>query len=888
LKLNTKILINFGPFILMVVLGVFILNYVVIEKSLRDTAQKELQKTVDSVHLSTETLLNTAIENYLRGITEKNIDVIQQFYNAVQQGKMSEKEAKDAIQNITGAQKVGESGYFVAIRQKDERIFLAIHPFQRQVDCTNTTGCPKWMSLKNGYVEYDWKNPTDNTFRKKVSYLNEFKPWNWVVGATSYKDELTDLVQTKDLKRLIKPIKILERGYFYVFDDKYQMLIHPELEDTNAKDVQDENGIYILKELMKIKNGSMTYRFRKPSEPQAADRYAHVRKLEEFNWYIAATGYVEDVEKPIERLMSFTYAALVFSALILFVQVLFFSRSITRPLIAIVEGITQFYKKKTPFRMESKSVMEIDTLGQAFADMTKELLSTMDELNISEREKSKALVFLDNILNSMPSLLIGVDEQGRVSQWNSEAEKRTSISSKEAIGQKVADVFPLLHNKMEKIIASINERRLITGSRIVHEKDGIKTYEDMTIFPLVAEGLEGAVVRLDDVTEKVRLEETVLHSQKMESIGTMAGGIAHDFNNILSIIIGYAELGKSQTHDPQKMDRNVDEILQASMRARDLVKQIPTFSRQSEYEKKALQISPIIKEALKMIRSTFPTSIEIKQNINSQGLILADPTKIHQVMMNLCTNAFHAMEESEGTLSVSLHDIQVDEYSSIAGMDIYPGEYVCLEISDTGHGIDKQTRPHIFDPYFSTKTQDKGSGLGLAVVHGIISEHNGYINVISEIGRGTTFQIFLPFTEDDNVTPQINHADNPVVEGIEKIMLVDDEEQILAMNQARLEELGYQVTTFNRGQAALDHFKTDPQAFDLLITDMAMPGLTGAKLASGVLEIRPEIPIILCTGYSDQISRDQAHAMGIKAYLNKPLTLDVLLRAMREVLGDQT
>jgi PAS domain S-box-containing protein len=385
--------------------------------------------------------------------------------------------------------------------------------------------------------------------------------------------------------------------------------------------------------------------------------------------------------------------------------------------------------------------------------------------------------------------------------------------------------------------------------------------------------------------EKTKLQSQLQHVQKMESIGTLAGGIAHDFNNMLGIIVGNTELAMDDVPEWNPARHKLEEIGIASMRARDVVKQILAFSRQSPQEMKPVSISPIIKESLKLLRSSIPTTIKIHQNISSESdTIRADPTQINQILINLCTNAAHAMGEKGGVLEVSLKNIELDECSTIHYHDLSPGKYVRLTVSDTGHGIEPKILERIFDPYFTTKKVGEGSGMGLSVVHGIVKSHGGYFLVDSELGKGTTFQVFFPYIES-KLEPEIEITVE-IPRGKERILFVDDEKAMVDAIQPMIERLGYKVTSRTSSIEALKAFRANPDRFDLVITDFTMPNMTGMELAKELLKLRSDILIILCTGYSEHINEAKAKGSGIRAFLTKPVVLGEIAKTIRKVLDD--
>jgi signal transduction histidine kinase len=391
--------------------------------------------------------------------------------------------------------------------------------------------------------------------------------------------------------------------------------------------------------------------------------------------------------------------------------------------------------------------------------------------------------------------------------------------------------------------------------------------------------------QLQTEKEKKELEARLTQAQKMESMGTLAGGIAHDFNNILSAIIGYTELAADDIQHSEKAMGHLRQVLKSSDRARELVKQILTFSRMTETEYSPIAIRTVVKESLKLLRSVIPSTIDIRQDLSATGLVMSDPTQIHQILMNLCTNAAHAMDESGGLLAVSLDAVTFATPTIFHDFKLPPGPYLKLSIRDTGMGISPAIMEKIFEPYFTTKEQGRGTGLGLSVIHGIIKSHNGAITCSSTVNEGTTFEVFLPEIESET-SKTIPKPSGPMPEGNERILCVDDEKILTQMATRMLSSRGYSVVSKNNSLDALQLFREDPQRFDLVITDMTMPGITGERLAREIMAIRGDIPVIICTGYSEHISEIKAKDMGIKAFIFKPLDMRTLIETVRNVLDE--
>ena len=427
----------------------------------------------------------------------------------------------------------------------------------------------------------------------------------------------------------------------------------------------------------------------------------------------------------------------------------------------------------------------------------------------------------------------------------------------------------------------IQER--LSGQIVLANNTGDYSENDLKAVEQIGELYALAIQRHRNETEKKIMQEQMLQMQKMEAIGTLAGGIAHDFNNILQPIMGYANMALRNIAESEKNHKYVSSILTASKRAKELVQQILTFARKSNQELQPVEIQLITKEAIKLLRSSLPATIEIKQQISrNSGMVMADPIKIHQIVMNLTTNAFHAMQERGGIMVVKLEAVELNT-EDIGKDSLIPGKYIRLTVSDTGVGMNHEVLEKIFDPYYTTKGQSRGTGLGLSVVAGIVASYGGRIKVSSEPGRGSDFDVFLPQIVDER-EPPTEKISETAISGHETILLVDDEPVIAELEEGMLRALGYQIIKKISSLEALDVFSSQPDRFDLVITDMTMPSMTGVELARQMLTIQPNLPIILCTGFSELINDEKAKAMGIKKLLMKPISQNQLGIAIREVL----
>ncbi|MGD8447631.1 MAG: response regulator [Desulfobacterales bacterium] len=573
-------------------------------------------------------------------------------------------------------------------------------------------------------------------------------------------------------------------------------------------------------------------------------------------------------------------------------------KKITEPLESMAEQALKISQKPSSFFLHEKEIryVEFQKLAQGFNQVLRSLLEAQEELKRQTQKKLDASEELyRRTLEAAPdSITISRLKDGCFQQVNQAFSKMTGYSLGEALGKTSFDLN-LYNNPLDRehLIKEIHEKGEVNGLEIQFRKKDGTVLDTLLSVRTIQFGEEECMIAVaSDITElkraqeeKKKLETQLQHAQKMEAIGTLAGGVAHDFNNLLGIITGNVELALDTVLESNPARFNLDEIRTASWRARDVVRQLLSFARKTAFERKPIKIIPIIRESIQLLRATIPTNIEIRQHItNANDTVLADQTQIQQVLINLITNAYHALVETGGIIEIGIQEIVLKANSFSSTFDLIPGKYLKIAVSDTGQGIAPNVIDRIFDPYFTTKGVGKGSGMGLSVVHGIIKSHNGAISVKSKIGEGTTFIILLPVIEKEAV----EHAE-PVKmfpTGSENILFVDDEEAMTHVGRNRLEGLGYHVETRTNPVEALELFHRNHDQFDLVITDMTMPQMTGDRLVKEILKIRPDMPTILCTGFSENIDEEKAKEIGVCQYIEKPFNRSVLASTVRKALDE--
>ena len=613
------------------------------------------------------------------------------------------------------------------------------------------------------------------------------------------------------------------------------------------------------------------------------------------NWALIAEINTKEAFETVEhfKILALTLGFVTLSVIILVSFLM--ARHFARPLARLTEAAEQVRIKNFDISVEVQSNDEFELLADAFNSMVTEIRDYSSDLEQKIDLLKKADADLRNSWEQIKYLAdaaweaIIIHEDGILIQANQQFYELFGYEPEELSGRPLVPIL-IPPDSMEFVNSQMRSGNLGPYEAIGLKKTGEKFPMEVRIKQIEFQGRPVRVVAVRDISERIRaevervkLETQLRQAHKMEAIGTLAGGIAHDFNNILSGIIGFTELSVLDVPRDSLIRQNLQQVLKAAARAKGLIQQILTFSRRTEQERLPMEIAPIVKESVDLIRSSIPSTIEIKADLNTKpALILADSTQISQVVMNLCTNAADSMRDTGGLLEIKLTEIEFDEDAIAQFPGLRPGKHQELTISDSGGGIDQEIISRIFDPFFTTKDHGKGTGMGLAVVHGIVKVHDGAIHVYSAPGRGATFKVYFPVV-DTVLKTEVEPGEKPPT-GTESILFIDDEEMLVSIGLAMLQKLGYQVVGKTDPAEALEEFKARPNNYDLVITDLTMPKMTGDRLARAILGIRPDMPIILCTGYSEKIDEKEAKDLGIREFILKPVTLGLLARTIRKVL----
>lgn len=718
------------------------------------------------------------------------------------------------------------------------------------------------------------------------------------------------------LSQFIGKLRVGKTGLAFIINQNENVIAFPDVSRLRYQE-QDNNNAIRLPKLEELENPVCSLAFeavrdklevvrsQKNSVPafasfEAGDKTYYTMftrvQAEKIFWmvgvYIPEEDYLGAILENQRETLLLTLAASVLATIF----GLFVARRIIRPVSSLDRQARRIKANDWSSRPRIHTMFtEIQRTADSFYEMKNAIMNYEKEL----REKEAIHRAITETANEA---IITVDGGGRVAFWNSAASGMFGFTAKEAVGSQIKTLSSFQHRRDDADVTLYTLFKDIdffapqkNVELMIRARDGKEVPAEFSMVGITLDRKRYAIAVIRDISarrkserEKLVVWQQLQQAQKMEAIGTLAGGIAHDFNNILSGIIGHAELLQLGLPGQETAQKHVDGIISAGERARDLVRQILAFSFQENQKFTRVDLPGILHEACNLMASSLPKSITIVRNIdNGCPPVSADSTQIHQVALNLMTNAFHAMEEAGGTLTVALNCREMVEDELLEEMALTPGQYLIYSVSDTGVGISPETMDRIFDPYFTTKPEGKGTGLGLAVIKGILENHGGGIHVESFPGRGSRFQVFLPAARKGKPPVAAGSGPARVRKGSEQILLVDDQKSVINVERQILELLGYRVTSRLSGNAALESFTEAPDRFDLVVTDMNMPGMNGDVLAGELLKLRPGLPLILLTGYSESIGREKALELGFRDLLMKPVRLKELSAAIRQILDYQ-
>jgi len=745
-----------------------------------------------------------------------------------------------------------------------------------------------------GFCNYEWTRPgIEGDNHPKIAFVKYFEPLDAFIGTGEYYENIEGAVKTEVLDRL-DTITFVDGGYVFAgtFDG---ISLSGPAKGRNMIDIEDSNGVKIVQELIQRarEGGGFVQYVLPPLEEhlESAPKLSYTVPVKEWDWYIGAGKYISDIDAVIEEQRVAQQRSLLLNLLTIIGLALLLTCVVTFVSIKFRNHISVCFRTLTDFFHQAhQGVPELDPAEMRYAEfsrLVREASLLVEEREAIQRALIKSKDNYQQLVDTMEEGLILVDQSENIIFSNNSADRILGVTEGSLTGANLnqymdADSFSLVQSKTSHRAQGETDSYELT----ITQPGGNHRRIQISVCPQFNEDKKfiGSLGTFHDVTDQRNLEQRVRQSQKMEAIGTLAGGIAHDFNNILFAILGYSHMIKDGVENTSREAEFSDEIIRAANRAADLVRQILSFAKQTTVTPSSIDLTQVISEVCRLIRATVPANIEIRKELGAQdAFVSGDAGQLHQVLMNLCTNACQAMSGGDGKLTVSTSRVEVSTEDA-PGLNLpAPGSYVEMKVEDTGGGITREDLDRIFDPFFSTKEPGEGTGLGLSVVHGIITGMNGTISASSQLGAGSTFTILLP-VGDQADTPVDRQEASVDFKGSGRILIVDDESSIVRLWDRILQAHGFETEYFTESTKAQTAFLADPGRFDLVITDQDMPGLTGGQMAAAMLAVNPAAKIILCTGYSSVFNKEDADTLGIAEYLIKPVSKNDMLRAVQSAL----
>jgi PAS domain S-box-containing protein len=750
LRIRYKLLVSYATvFILSMSLGSYII-YTFVRQTIEAGIESELENSTNTILNMVRTAANVSIRNHLRAVAEKNREIAQAIYERWQAGEIGETEAKARASRVMLSQTIGKTGYIYCI---DSFGKVLIHPEQALLgaDISRFDFVREQKARKMGYLEYDWQNPGEDHPRPKALYMTYFEPWDWIISASSYRSEFRQLIDVTDFEEGILSLSFGQTGYSYIMDSKGNLILHPALEG-NYFNAQDRKGHHFIQEICRRKSGKITYPWENPGENTPREKLVIFNYIPEFDWIVASSSYLDEFYAPLKMVRSLIVATVVIFMLLVLPITLRLSSSITQPLRELMQQFSRGAKGDITVRMQRRSDDEIGHLARYFNTF-------MERLEASS-------IRLQNIIDAMPSILVGVDRSGRVTQWNREAERVTRLTSEAALGRPVAEVLPHLQENSDQIRPALEKRLATVLEKVVFEDAGRLTYVNIMIYPLTVDPEAGAVIRVDDITDRVRMENTMVQTEKMMSVGGLAAGMAHEINNPLGGILQSlqnihrrlsTELSANQSEaaacgtrleaihrylERRRVLSFLDGIRVSGERASRIVQNMLSFSRRSEAHKAPVSLARLLDKSVELAAHDYDLRKKydfrhiriVREYDGDLPEVPCVATEIEQVVLNLLRNAAQAMTE---TMGARPPEIVLTTRRHL--------DQALVSIADNGPGIPADRRLRVFEPFFTTKDVGIGTGLGLSVSYFIItSHHGGQLSVESETGRGSRFTIRLP------------------------------------------------------------------------------------------------------------------------------------------------
>ena len=883
--------------------------------------QKQMELQKERVHFvqhmigSERRRLNERVNNLAYQRTLEGYSIIAGFHQHISRRFAPEQVAellKDALREVRFSD--GQGSFFILASDGTLLLYSAdpalegvrlqsLEELQKQ---KAGEGAGSFASTKDGEIYHlAWQDSDDGKGSGKVAYVKYFAPLDWLVGVAECIEDLTADLQESLVER-IEEMRFEDDSYIFIGNYRGISQSYPA-KGRDMFEIEDSNGLKIVQELIRLaREGGGYLRYVMPplKGERPEPKISYVTAISEWNWYIGTGDFVADLDQELVAMLEERKAAVqnkmgvIITVLILLLLVGWYvSRRLGRQVSVSFEKFQEFFDRAAtaaiPLDLDKQKFSEFHALAQS----ANKMVDDRQKAEIVLRAQELKFRTLFEHVSDYALVLQMCDKQMIIVDLSPSACDYHGYQRAELIGQPIS----VLDSEVKAILPD-DPRILLLEQGETLSFEAMHRRKDGSMFPvetLIREvEIEGQTLLFSierDLTERKKtekqqaeLEEQLRQKYKMEAVGLMAGGIAHNFNNSLAIVLGNLEMAQRKFADPERIRQYLENARTAVLRSRDLVNQIMTYSRKGVHDRHTVHLPLILDETLKLLRSTSPATIELSGSLaldDETMVISADPGRIQEALINLYTNAVHAIDE-QGEIRISLRSVALTAQDIPARYECSPGRYARLSVRDNGCGIPAEVLEKIFDPFFTTKEVNIGTGMGLSTVQGIVEQHAGLIKVKSTPGEGTEFELYFPLTEKAEENSQAILSDPP--HGTEKVLFVDDEAMLIDIAGQMLTDLGYEIVATTEGRQALEMIRKNPARFDLVITDQTMPGMTGKELSHEIMQINPQLPVILCTGYSSKISERDIGQDGIRAYCTKPLQLAELSVVIRQVLGHKT
>ncbi len=894
-SIRSKLLAGYGIVFVLIILTASLSTHYLVRGIIEAGIENELKNSTSTILTMVRASADISIRNYLRAIAWRNKDIAEYFYQQYQAGTLTEEEAKQQARSVLLSQKIGKTGYIYCVDSKG----VAVVHKDKGVEGHNfiyRAFVQEQIKRKQGYLTYYWRNPEEPTPRPKALYMTYFEPWDWIISVSSYREEFAGLVNVDDFRESILNLRFGKTGYSFIVDGKANIVIHPSYKGS-VYDLEDEALRSAGLKIVKQKNGKIVYDWQNPDEAGSRKKIVILNHIPELDWIVASSGYLDEFYEPLDRIRNTIIMIACVAMAVMLAITLWISSSITNPLQRLMRHFDTGATGDFTVRMEESSRDEIGRLGHYFNTFMRDLQQYSDTLRNEiqgHRKSEEALKQSEERFRSLtenaPDVIASMSPDGYITYVNPAVEAVLGYAREEIIGKE----FLYLVRKEDtkdylRIFKKIREDReslLDYNGALVH-KDGTLRYFIICGTPTIDDlgkvtGIEGI---LKDITERIELESHIQQIQRIEAVGTLAGGIAHDFNNILTAIRGSLDLCLLTTPETSPMRRSLKLIENAAVRASDLTRQLLLFSRKQPMETVPIDLNASVDNILKIIERLIGEDITTRVTMEpSLWSVMADKGSIEQVIMNLVINARDAMPDG-GDILIQTQNVVVDE----AYTKIYPfaraGKHVCLTITDTGMGMDSETQKRIFEPFFTTKDAGKGTGLGLAVVYGIVKQHKGWIVAESTPEEGASFKAYFPAVTIKAHSDRHEEVSFESIRGKgEKILIVEDDTGVLEFAATALTSHGYEIYSAGRSEEAHAIFTRHKDHLSLVFSDVVLPDRNGLDLVEELLNEKPAMRVLMTSGYMDEKSQTKMIKVHDYPFLQKPYTMHELLKSVRFVI----